>query len=142
MVPAVTSVSVFFARERLPTAAKWQAAANEAGFPLRLDVAVDLTILEGVLPAEYAREPTCFDYFLSTDVELPEGVPLDPGGPTLSACVVLVSRSTTEMLAKVAAAAALARLTSGVLYDDAEARAYGPDDAIGWANRIIAESQP
>jgi hypothetical protein len=133
---------VFFARDRLPTAAQWQVAVNRAGFPLRLDVAVDLTTLEGVLPAEYAREPTCFEYFLDTDVELPEGVPLDPGGPTLSACVVLVSRSTTEMLAKVAAAAALAQLTSGVLYDDAEARAYGPDDAIGWAREVIAEIRP
>lgn len=138
----MTSVSVFFAWERLPTAAEWQVAISQGGFPLRLDVAVDLATAEGVIPAEYAGESTGFEYFIDTDAELPEGAPFDAEGPTLRACAVLVSRSTTEMHAAVAAAAALAQLTSGVLYDDAEARAYGPDDAIGWAHKIIAEIRP
>jgi hypothetical protein len=137
----VISVSVFFDGERLPGAAEWQVAVNQAGFPLRLDVALDLATVEGVIPAEYAGESTGFEYFLETDAGLPEGAPFDAEGPALRACAVLVSRSTTEMLAAVAAAAALAQLTSGVLYDDMEAHAYGPDDAVAWASNILAGSR-
>jgi hypothetical protein len=138
----VNSVSVFFERERLPAVAEWQVAINRAGFPLRLDAAVDLATAEGMIPAEYAGEATGFECYLEMEAELPEGAPFHAEGPALRACAVLVSRSTTEMLAAVAAAAALAQLTSGVLYDDPEARAYGPDEAIAWALQIIDEIRP
>jgi len=137
----MTSVSVFFELERLPTGSAWQAAVNQAGFPLRLDADLDLATLMGMIPAEYAGEPTGFEYFLDKNAEIPERVRSSAEGRVLRACAELVSRSTTEMLAKVAAAAALTEITSGVLYDDTEARAYGPRDAIEWARRIIAESQ-
>jgi hypothetical protein len=138
----MNSVTVFFERERLPAVAEWQVAINRAGFPLRLDAAVDLATVEGMIRAEYAGEATGFECYLDMEAELPEGAPSHAEGLALRACAVLVSRSTTEMLAAVAAAAALAQLTSGVLYDDPEARGYGPDEAIAWACKIIAEIRP
>jgi hypothetical protein len=131
---------VFFERERLPDAAEWQVAIDRSGFPLRLDAELDLSTQEGVIPAEFGAESTGFEYYLDTDAELPEGTPFDALAPLLRACVVLVSRSAVEARAAAAAAATLARLTSGVLYDDMDARAYGPDDAITWARGVLSDS--
>ncbi|MEO8679781.1 MAG: hypothetical protein ABI665_12085 [Vicinamibacterales bacterium] len=137
----MVSVSVFFQSERLPTAPAWQLAIEQAGFPLQLDSNLDLATLMGIIPAQFAGEPTGFEYFLETDADIPDGFPPGAEGRALHTCVSLVSRSTVEGLAAVAAAAALALVTSGVLYDDAEGRAYEPQDGLAWARQIIADGK-
>lgn len=134
----MVSTSVYLAHARLPTAHAWQRILDEAGLPLELDTGVNLHDFVGLLPVRYRGQESGFEYFLEQDTQPPDAF-AESGPDRLDTCVTLVARSPLEARAATVAAAALAALTGGVAYDDAEGRGYAPTDAIAWARRIVTQ---
>lgn len=134
----MVSTSVYLSRARLPTAQAWQRILDAAGLPLLLDTGVNLHDFVGLLPVRYRGQESGFEYFLEHDAQLPDAF-AEFGPDQLDTCVTLVARSSLEARAAAVAAAALAALTGGVAYDDAEGRGYAPSEAIAWARHIVKQ---
>lgn len=136
-------MAVFVRRERIPSAREWQRALSSAELKVELDHEFDPLQFEGFLPASYDGRTGGFEYFLSK---------IDPEkhGPDLlarlgdrDAVVSLVTHSDfTELMTSVLAAAALAHLVDGILFDTEAGELHTADDALRWAREHESEILP
>lgn len=128
------SYNVFLDRERLPTAADWARVLKEGGFETQLDPELELRTHSGYLPCPDER--TGFEYYLE-----PFGAPTPEIGE--AGAKVIGDRNTVVSLrfsgrssdreAAVGAAATLAAMTNGVLFDSESGHFISAADALAWA---------
>jgi hypothetical protein len=131
---------VFFAGT-LPTEAALQQAAQELGFPLALLSAEDsLEQQSGFLPATFDGQDTGFE--LDTDGDRSEIEELMPDGVDARldrSAAFIWGGDLTECAAALCAAAALAKLMGGVVFDPAESTLHGVDEAVAAARRELED---
>jgi hypothetical protein len=126
-------------RGKLPGKAALARAMKELGFPLTIPSAVgSLEQQKGFLPMRLRREETGveFDVFDGRDaVEDVAGRDVDPAFQR--SANLRWGGDKNEMLAALCAAAALAKLTGGVVLDDEEDRLLGADEAVELAKQHL-----
>jgi hypothetical protein len=139
------SVSVFLKDDRLPTPTEWQAAIRGAGFAVELDTDFDPRTFTGFLPATYRGLAAGFEYYLdevagTTDLGSERRVAAASGQELY---VTLVTHSSmAETLSATLAAAVLAEVTAGTLFDDESDEAHPGASATAWARSQEAEGIP
>jgi hypothetical protein len=139
------TVSVFFNAARAPTPVEWQDVIRAAGFDVQLDTDFDFQTFSGFLPATYRGAPAGFE--LSFERIAADGS-LGSKERTAAAagadsCAMLVTHSNLrEMVSAALAAAVLAALTGGVLFDDESNEAHSSSEAAVWARAVEKETTP
>lgn len=128
------SYNVFLDRERLPTAADWSRVLREGGFQTQLDAQFDPRTHSGYLPCPDER--TGFEYYLEPfDIPTPEIG--DEGARVIGKRNAVVSLRfsgrRTDREAAAPAAATLAAMTDGILYDSEPGHFIAAEDALAWA---------
>jgi hypothetical protein len=126
-------------RGKLPSKAALARVMKQLGFPLTLTPAAgSLEGVSGFMPMRLGREETGveFDVFEGRDaVEDVAGPDIDPG---FERCANFRwGGDENEMLAALCGAAALAKLTNGVVLDDEEDRLMGAAEAVAFARRHL-----
>jgi hypothetical protein len=126
------SMSMYVLHEVIPNRAEWQAAITAAGFDLILDPSLDTKLNTGFLPARYNDIDTGFEFDVS---DLPDSVPeylesSQADDPRRLSANFRWGGDILEMCCAFAAAAALAKLTNGVLYQGGDGSMSVGDDAI------------
>jgi len=136
------SVSVFLKAANLPTPVQWQAAISSAGFDVALDTDFDPLTFSGFLPARYRGRAAGFEYYLQR-IAGPDDLGSDHRAAAAAGqelCITLVTHSDmAEALSASLAAAALAELTAGVLFEDESDEAHPASAAAAWAREGEAE---
>jgi hypothetical protein len=120
--------AVYFRARRLPSIAVWQAAIERHGFDVKLEPTWDLAKNAGNVPIHYKGQETGFECSLEKVKldELPEGVNAD----SAEMSVAFVSRGELSYAAAFVAAATLAKVTSGTLFDWECGDAFSPNEAL------------
>jgi hypothetical protein len=130
----VISYNVFLDRERLPAGADWSRVLREGGFETQLDPAFEPRTHSGYLPCPDER--IGFEYYLE---------PFDSPTPEIGAegakvigkrNVVVSFRFSGRRLdreAAASAAATLAAMSDGILFDSELGHFIGAADALAWA---------
>jgi hypothetical protein len=132
---------VYFLPARLPTIAEWQAAIDAAGFPLRLDDdGRALTASTGYFPVERAGQASGFELFceIAPAEEVPATVAVKLPGVLMRASFVTHSEI-AELITKLYAAAALAKITDGTQFDTESGELVAPPDPLQHARDQVAE---
>lgn len=125
---------VFLDRTRLPAAADWARVIREAGFDVQLNTDFEPGSFSGYLPCPDER--TGFEYYLEsfTSPTIEIG---DTGaraiGPRNTAATLRFSGRAADRDAASAAAATLAVMTDGVLFDTEPGHFIAADQALAWA---------
>lgn len=111
-------LEVFLERSKLPSLGEWAQAISSEGFSLAFPEPVDITKHTGYLPAILGAEESGFEFFVS-DLNEPDDLPEDVGEmlSTANASANFNCHGMDEILAATAAAAVLAHLTDGVVFD-------------------------
>lgn len=126
--------SVFLDRTRLPTAADWARTIREAGFDVQLNADFEPASFSGYLPCPDER--TGFEYYLESfttpTLEIGEAG-AKAIGPRNSVASLRFSGRASDREAASAAAATLAAMTDGVLFDTEPGHFIAADEALGWA---------
>jgi hypothetical protein len=139
------SVSVFFKAASQPTPIAWQATIREAGFELELDTDFDPQTFRGFLPGTYRGLPAGFEFYLD-QIDGAGGAGSERRAAAAvghDRCVTLVTHaSMAEGISASLAAASLAVVTNGVLFDDESDEAHPPSEALVWARGIEREGAP
>lgn len=128
------SYNVFLDRERLPTAADWSRLLREGGFNIQLDPEFDPRTHSGYLPCPDER--TGFEYYLEPfDAPTPEiGEEGAKAIGTRNAVVSLrFSGRPLDREAAIGAAATLAAMADGVLFDSEPGHFISAANALAWA---------
>ncbi|WP_129641066.1 hypothetical protein [Peristeroidobacter agariperforans] len=126
--------NVFLDRTRLPAAADWARVIREAGFDVQLNADFEPGSFSGYLPCPDDR--TGFEYYLEsfTTPTLEIG---DAGaqaiGPRNAVASLRFSGRSSDRDAASAAAATLAAMTDGVLFDTEPGHFIAGDEALAWA---------
>jgi hypothetical protein len=126
---------------RVPTVTEWQQAIREAGFDLLLDSSLRLREDTGFSPAVYRGNETGFEFDLWPASDITDTYPdvaSRIGGRDMAANFRW-GGDLLECAAAVIAAAALARLTDGVLFDPQEGDLASGDEAIEMARQETQE---
>jgi hypothetical protein len=130
----VITFNVFLDRSRLPDAAGWAGAIREAGFDVQLDAGFDPGSYSGYLPCPDDR--TGFEYYLETfttpSLELGDAGATAIGSRNTVATFRFSGRS-SDRDAATAAAATLAAMTDGVLFDTEPGHFIAASEALAWA---------
>lgn len=128
------SYNVFLDRDRLPNAADWARVLREGGFETQLDAQFDPRTYSGYLPCPDER--IGFEYYLEP-VEAPTPEIGEQGAKligTRNAVVSLrFSGRPADREAAAGAAATLAAMTDGVLFDSEPGHFIAAADAMAWA---------
>lgn len=128
------SYNVFLDRERLPTAADWSRVLREGGFETQLNPEFEPGTHSGYLPCPDER--TGFEYYLEPfDAPTPE---IGQEGAKLigerNAVVSLrFSGRRSDQEAAASAAATLAAMSDGILFDSEPGHFISAADALAWA---------
>lgn len=128
------SYNVFLDRDRLPAADDWARTIREAGFEVQLSTGFEPRSYSGYLPCPDER--TGFEYYLESfaapAVEIGEAGAKAIGQRDTVASLRFSGRP-TDRSAAVAAAATLAAMTDGVLFDTEPGHFIAADEALAWA---------
>lgn len=128
------SYNVFLDRERLPTGADWARVLREGGFETQLDPEFEPRTYSGYLPCPDDR--TGFEYYLEPfDAPTPETG--EEGAKVIGKRNAVVSlRFSGRQLdreAAASAAATLAAMSDGILFDSEPGHFISAADALSWA---------
>ena len=128
------SYNVFLDRERLPTAAEWTRVLREGGFETQLDPSFEPRSHSGYLPCPDER--IGFEYYLEPfDAPTPEIG--DEGAQVIGKRNAVVSLRFSgrplDREAAAGAAATLAAMSDGVLFDSEPGHFISSADALAWA---------
>jgi hypothetical protein len=130
----VITYSVFLDRIRLPTAADWARTIREAGFDVQLNADFEPATFSGYLPCPDER--TGFEYYLESfttpTLEIGEAG-AKAIGPRNAVASLRFSGRASDREAASAAAATLAAMTDGVLFDTDPGHFIAADEALAWA---------
>jgi len=133
-------LAVYLQRSAMPTPVAWQEAIRNAGFPLEIDTDFDPDSFSGFLPCKLRGSDQGFEYFASpmSDVEAAElGAP-----PGSDFSVLLATHSDyADLACSIAAAAALAHASAGMLVDPQSGESFSAQDALAWAAQQFAEAE-
>lgn len=129
-------LTVYMAREAMPTPAVWAQAIVDSGFSAELDADFDVDTFSGFLPCRYAGADAGFEYSSGPiefvdDLELPDEFDFSVTFATHS--------SMRELASSVVCAAVLCTLSRGILVDPQADVAVPSDDAITWARELLEE---
>ena len=128
------SYNVFLDRDRLPAADDWARQIREAGFEVQLNTEFEPRSHSGYLPCPDDR--TGFEYYLESfgapAFEIGESGARAIGERNAVASLRFSGRP-ADRNAAVAAAATLAAMTDGVLFDTEPGHFIGGDEALAWA---------
>lgn len=137
----VISFNVFLDRDRLPSAPDWARVLREAGCETQMDTQFDPHSHSGYLPCPDDR--TGFEYYLEA-FAAPTIEIGDEGAKAIGARNAVVnlrfSGRPSDRAAATAAAATLAAMTDGVLFDSESGHFIAAADAMSWARN--ARYQP
>jgi hypothetical protein len=130
----VISYNVFLDRERLPSGTEWARLLREGGFPTQLDPQFEPRTHSGYLPCPDER--TGFEYYLEPfDTPTPEigeeGAKVI--GPRNAVVSLRFSGRRTDQEAAASAAATLAAMSDGILFDSEPGHFISAADALAWA---------
>lgn len=126
--------SVFLESERLPRGDVWSDAVREASVPLELDRAFDPQTFSGYLPCRYENKESGFEYFFGTVSAAGVDESLIDRVGARDAVVTLVTHSDfSELYAATFAAAVLAEITDGIVYDSESGDLISGNEARSWA---------
>jgi hypothetical protein len=130
----VITYNVFLDRTRLPAAADWARGIREAGFDVQLNADFEPASYSGYLPCPDDR--TGFEYYLES-FTTPTVEIGDAGaraiGPRNAVASLRFSGRSSDRGAASAAAATLAAMTDGVLFDTEPGHFIAADEALAWA---------
>lgn len=128
------SYNVFLDRERLPNAADWARALKEGNFETQLDAQLDPHTHSGYWPCPDER--TGFEYYLEP-VAAPTPEIGEQGAKVIGGRNAVVSLRFSgrpaDREAAAGAAATLAAMTDGVLFDSEPGHFISAADALAWA---------
>jgi hypothetical protein len=131
---AVISFNVFLDRDRLPSAADWARVIREGGFETQLAATLDLRSHSGYLPCPDER--TGFEFYLEAFDAPTFEIGADGAaliGQRNAVVSLRFSGRDADRAAATAAAATLAAMTGGVLFDDERGHFIAATDALAWA---------
>jgi hypothetical protein len=130
----VISYNVFLEHDRLPAADDWARMIREAGFAVDLSTEFEPRSHSGYLPCPDDR--TGFEYYLESfdepTMEIGE-VGARAIGPRDMVASLRFSGRPSDRSAAAAAAATLAAMTDGVLFDTEPGHFIAADEALAWA---------
>jgi hypothetical protein len=130
----VISYNVFLDRERLPTRADWARVLREGGFETQLNADFEPRSHSGYTPCPDER--TGFEYYLEP-FEAPTPEMGEQGAKVIGKRNAVVSLRfsgrTLDREAAASAAATLAAMTDGVLFDSEPGHFISSADALAWA---------
>lgn len=129
-------LTVYMAREAMPTPADWAQAIIDSGFPAELDADFDIDTFSGFLPCRYAGSDAGFEYS-SGPIELVDDLDL-PSEFDFSVTFATHSNM-RELASSVTCAAILCTVSRGILVDPQADVAVPADDAISWARELLEE---
>lgn len=128
------SFNVFLDRDRLPTAPEWARVLREAGYEIALDTQFDTRSHSGYVPCPDDR--TGFEYYLEA-FDAPTIEIGDEGAKVIGARNAVVSLRfsgrPSDQAAATAAAATLAAMADGVLFDSESGHFIAAAEALAWA---------
>jgi hypothetical protein len=129
-------LTVYLAREKMPTPMRWAKAIREAGFPVDLDTDFDVDTSSGFRPCAYDGRPGGFEYFTGqvtdedrVDLSLPAEYDFSVEFSTHS--------DMRELATSVIAAAVLCQLAGGQLYEPHVGEDVAAPQALSWARRML-----
>lgn len=126
--------NVFLDRTRLPAAADWARVIRDAGFDVQLNADFEPRSYSGYLPCPDER--TGFEYYLESfsapALEFGDAGAQAIGSRDTVASLRFSGRSSDRNAAS-AAAATLAAMTDGVLFDTEPGHFIAADEALAWA---------
>jgi hypothetical protein len=130
----VITYNVFLDRERLPTGADWARVLREGGFATELNAEFDPRAHSGYLPCPDER--TGFEYYLEPfDAPTPEMG--EEGAKVIGERNAMVSLRfsgrPSDQEAAASAAATLAAMSDGILFDSEPGHFISAADALAWA---------
>jgi hypothetical protein len=131
-------VYVFLKRSDLPSLKAWQQALQDADLPIDLDPAFDLAKNSGFVPNKLGELDTGFHYFLSPADEVVSSYPdlTQAAQPFDTVAIFSWGANLDECVAALAAAAALAISSSGIMYDPQKGILFEKDDALKYAHEV------
>ena len=117
--PQLMSVdTILFVRESLPTVAQWQEAIAAAGLNIELDPEIDdLAAFTGYLPAVFNEQPAGFEFYFDT-AENAFGERPPAIGDRTHAVTFATHSEIRELVCALYAAAALAKIADGLMFDE------------------------
>ena len=128
------SLHVFLRGEHMPSAAAWARALRDHGFAAELASDFDPRTFNGYVPCPDERSG--FDYYVepfsSANIEFGPSALSIVGDRDTVVTLRLTGRD-TDLRVATAAAASLAVLTDGVLFDGESHHFIGAADALAWA---------
>ena len=128
------SFNVFLDRDRLPAAADWARVIREGGFETQLDTGFDPRSYSGYLPCPDDR--TGFEFYLEA-FDAPTDEIGEDGAKVIGARNAVVSLRfsgrDSDRAAATAAAATLAAMTDGILFDTESGHFIAASEALAWA---------
>jgi len=129
-------LTVYMAREAMPSPRDWAQAIVDAGFPAELDAEFDVDTFSGFLPCRYDGVDAGFEY-LSGPIEFVDELEL-PSEFDFSVTFATHS-SMRELASSVVSAAALCSVSAGILVDPQADVAVSASEAISWAREQLEE---
>jgi hypothetical protein len=125
---------VFLRRDRTPSAADWSAAIRAAGFAVQLPADFDPAAHSGYLPCP--DDLTGFELYRDPFSEHAFEIGADGAkavGERNTAFTFRFSGRDSDLAAATAAAATLAAMTDGILFDSETGHFIAADQALAWA---------
>ena len=125
-------VYVLLKRSQVPTLAAWQGALDGLGFGLSLDPTFDPHIDTGFVPCKYNGSSTGFEFSLGTKTDLVEPYP-DLGPRTElfdTSAAFLWGGDLNECVSAICSAAALTKVSAGLVYDPQEDQLFSGSEAV------------
>jgi hypothetical protein len=137
------SMSMHVILEEVPNAADWQSAVTAAGFDLALPSTLDTTRKSGYLPVQFDGIESGFEFSVGS---LPDSVPtflpfVKQNDSRRISVNFKWGGDLLEMCCAFAAAAALAKLSGGVLFLGEDGTQYSGDEAVEAAKAEIAAAE-
>ena len=150
MLAVSMEVEVFFNGVSALTAEAWQAEITRLGFSVELDPGTNLESLSGFQPVTIDGERSGFECYRRAVAASPprtwwrrrssagSGQTATPAGIEGDESVAFRwGGDLVEMAAALSAAAALAVVTNGTLWDPQESRSYTPEEAVELARTAL-----
>lgn len=129
-------LTVYLARDSMPSPAAWARAIVERGFLAELDPAFDVDAFSGFLPCRYDGEDAGFEYE-SGPIEHVDGLELPED---FDFSVTFATHSDLrELASSVTCAAVLCAQSRGILVDPQADVAVPADEVIAWAREMLEE---
>jgi hypothetical protein len=134
-------VYVFLKRSDLPLVGSWQQAVRDSNFPVDLYPTFDPAKDSGFVPCKFRDATSGFEYFLSSSDDIASSY------PDLKEAVRSYDSATTfswgsrldECAVALIAAATLAALSSGVMYDPQDGLQYDRASALKYAQEVCEQ---